>query len=73
MTWQPKIPPNEQYIVRAFLENEFGQADAMFWGPFKNEKDAQDFMNNYPDDPDLIEMDAIWMNEVENTTDVEAM
>ena len=74
MTWQAKIPPNQQYIVRAIFSNEEDGINGWhFYGPFKNEQDAQEFMNSYPDDPDLIEMDAIWMNEVENTTEVEAL
>jgi hypothetical protein len=50
------------WIVRSIEDNvEDGQRH-FFYGPFATKEEAQSFMDDAPDNEDLVEMDGYYMN-----------
>jgi hypothetical protein len=52
------VQRKQNWIVRALYDND----DIVYHGPFHSEAAAQTWMDTQPDDEEMMEMDAFWMN-----------
>lgn len=49
------------WLVRIVESSGEGRSD-LFFGPFQTEPDAGDWMNAYPDDENILDMEAFFLN-----------
>lgn len=50
------------WIVRSIEDNTEDGRQHFFYGPFPTKEDAQQFIDNAPDNEDLIDMDGFYLN-----------
>jgi hypothetical protein len=50
------------WLVRMVSDNTINGRDNIYFGPFQKEHEAMDWMNAYPDDEDMVDMDVFWLN-----------
>lgn len=50
------------WIVRAEFDHGRGEVEHVSFGPFTSEVDASNWMDSYPDDEDMVEMNCEYLN-----------
>lgn len=50
------------WLVRIVSDNTVNGRDNIYFGPFQKEYEAIDWMNAYPDDEDIVDMDVFFLN-----------
>ena len=50
------------WLVRIFSDSTVNGWNNIYFGPFQTEEEAGEWMNAYPDDEDVVDMDAFFLN-----------